>query len=102
MREIVCVKNNRNVDSNELRQKVEKLKPMHSIALQKTFITCHKTNFMEETELNSNLLMHISNHMQYRAFPQLLISGINFQLHCWMLMILKHLKIQYLDSINFY
>ena len=39
MREIVCVKNNRNVDSNELRQRVEKLKPMHSIALQKTFLS---------------------------------------------------------------
>ena len=68
MREIVCVKNNRNVDSNELRQKVEKLKPMHSIA-KNFFIKCHKTNFMEEIELNSNLLMHISNHMHYRAFP---------------------------------
>ena len=24
---------------------------------------------MEEIELNSNLLMHISNHMHYHAFP---------------------------------
>ena len=97
----MCQKQYRNVDSNELRHKVEKLKTyaFHCIA-KNFFIKCHKTNFMEEIALNSNLLMHISNHMQYRAFPQLLISGINFHLHCWMLMILKHLKIQYLDSIE--
>ena len=70
-----------NLDSIELRRKVKKLKLMHSIASQKTFLS-NAIKQLEEIELNSNLFMHASNHMQYHSFLRLLISEINSQLQC--------------------
>ena len=88
-----------NLDSIELRRKVKKLKLMHSIASQKTFLS----NAIKPAYGRNRIKfkpIHARVQLQYYSFPRLLISGINSQLQCLILMILKHLKIQYFNSIE--
>ena len=87
-----------NLNSTELRCKVKKLKLMHSITSQKTFLSNAIKPTYERDRIKFKPIHAGIHHMQYHSFHRLLISGINSQLQFWMLMMLKHLKIQYLNS----
>ena len=71
---------------------------MHSIASQKTFLSNAIKPTYGRDRIKFKPIHAGIHHMQYHSFHRLLISGINSQLQFWMLMMLKHLKIQYLNS----